>query len=278
MAGEIEELARRVAGRVLAERGASSEPGARPSTSGVHVHAAGAGGEDRPLARPEPPSAPRGREWVTAELVASLPAASSLPLGAGARVTPLAREEARRRGIELAEVAVPAGAALRVAVGADHGGYARKELVIGWLRALGHRAFDLGTRDEQPVDYPDFAAEVGRAVAEGRADLGVCLDGAGIGSAIAANKVPGVRAATCWDEASARNAREHNFANVLSLGARNLSVDATERIVRAFLATPEGGERHERRVAKIAELERRASGRAVPVRRVRPPAVREGTE
>ena len=106
---------------------------------------------------------------------------------------------------------------------------------------------DLGTHDETAVDYPDFARAVAEAVAEGRADLGVCIDGAGIGSAMTANKVPGVRAANCWDVASARNAREHNYANVLTLGGRWLSPLGASEILAAFLSTPRGEERHGRR-------------------------------
>ena len=109
---------------------------------------------------------------------------------------------------------------------------------------------------------------VARAVVEGRANLGVCVDGAGIGSAMAANKVPGARAALCYDEATARNAREPNFANVLSLGGPRQGEDGCLRILQAFLATPEGASRHERRVRKIMEIEARGTGRLQPVQRV----------
>lgn len=274
MAEELRELVRRVVGRVLAERGLGAEPSARPSRGGVHVQVEPPSGP----ARPSEESVAGGQalpDLVTERCLAAHPDGARIALAPGAKVTPLAREEARRRGIELG-VELPAARALRVAVGSDHGGFSRKAEVLRWLGELGQRAFDLGTRDESPVDYPDFAAAVALEVAEGRADLGVCIDGAGLGSAIAANKVPGVRAATCWDEASARNAREHNFANVLALGARNLDSATAEKVLRAFLATAEGEERHQRRVEKIAELERRATGRAHPVRRVRPRAVEGG--
>jgi ribose 5-phosphate isomerase B len=146
---------------------------------------------------------------------------------------------------------------LRVAVGADHGGFQLKGDVLVWLRELGHRPLDLGTHGESPVDYPDFAAAVARAVAEGRADLGVAIDGAGIGSAMAANKIPGVRAANCADAAQAKNAREHNFANVLTLGAKAISPSKALEVLRMFITTSFGEERHARRVAKLAELDRR---------------------
>ena len=132
-----------------------------------------------------------------------------------------------------------------------------KRAVLDWVRELGIVAVDLGTHDENPVDYPDFAKAVAEAVAEGRADLGICVDGAGIGSAMAANKVPGVLAANCHDVSTARNAREHNFANVLTLGGRTLQASEAQAIVRAFLATPCGEERHRKRVEKIRALERR---------------------
>jgi ribose 5-phosphate isomerase B len=173
----------------------------------------------------------------------------------------IARDAARKLLAERGRPAPPPPARerLTVAVGADHGGFERKAGVLAWVRELGHTALDLGTRDSNPVDYPDVARAVAEAVASGRCALGIVLDGAGIGSAIAANKVPGVRAATCCDEAMARNAREHNFANVLALGARALERAQVFAIVRAFLATPTGAERHARRVAKIAAIEARYS-------------------
>ena len=143
---------------------------------------------------------------------------------------------------------------LRVAVGADHGGFAVKRDVIEWLGELGCTAVDLGTHDPGPCDYPDYAAGVARAVASGQVHLGVCIDGAGIGSAMAANKIAGARAANCADVAMARNAREHNHANVLTLGAK-LPAGSVRAILGAFLSTPPGAERHARRVDKITALE-----------------------
>lgn len=150
-----------------------------------------------------------------------------------------------------------AGGTAEVAVGADHGGYALKERIAAELRERGLDVRDCGTHSTDSVDYPDFAHEVARLVADGSCGVGIAVDGAGIGSCIAANKVPGVRAATCWDVTSAKNSREHNHANVLVLGAGLLGERLALEIVDAWLATPWGGERHARRVEKIAEIERR---------------------
>ena len=153
---------------------------------------------------------------------------------------------------------------VEIAVGADHGGFRLKERVAAELRERGLAVRDVGTGSTDAVDYPDFAHEVARLVAGGRARYGIVVDGAGIGSCIAANKVPGIRAATCWDVTSARNSREHNHANVLALGAGLLGERLALEIVDAWLATPWGGERHARRVAKITEIERRYCGAEVP--------------
>lgn len=251
---DLRALARRVAGRVLAARGASETP--TPRTPGVHVTI------DLPEgpARPAPPEIERvrgrGRDLVTAELVAKVAAGGELRIAQGSIVTDLARDEARRRGVRIVEGAASGGGRLRVAVASDHGGFQLKASVLEEVRGLGHEAFDLGTRDENAVDYPDFARAVAEAVAAGNADLGIAIDGAGIGSAMAANKVPGVRAAPCWNVDSAKNAREHNFANVLTLGARMLAARAALEVVRAFLTTATGEDRHRRRVDKITAIER----------------------
>ena len=142
-----------------------------------------------------------------------------------------------------------------VAVGGDHGGFALKERLAFKLSEQGFEVIDCGTDSIEAVDYPDIAADVARRVASGQADAGVLVDGAGIGSAMAANKVPGVRAAHCYDLSTARNAREHNHANVLTLGA-GLTGDALAwQITQEFLATPYGEGRHARRVALIDALD-----------------------
>jgi ribose 5-phosphate isomerase B len=143
-----------------------------------------------------------------------------------------------------------------VAIGADHGGYALKAVLAQHLRDTGYGVTDCGTNGPEAVDYPDFAHVVARLVATGACATGIVIDGAGIGSAMAANKVPGVRAANAHDTSMARNAREHNYANVLTLGARMIGEGMALEVVDAFLATPWGAERHGRRVARITEIER----------------------
>ena len=143
-----------------------------------------------------------------------------------------------------------------IAVGADHGGFRLKERIAADLRERGLSVHDCGTDSTESVDYPDFAHAVARLVADGACRYGIVVDGAGIGSCMTANKVPGVRAATCWDVSSARNSREHNHANVLALGAGLIGESLALEIVHAWLATPWGGERHARRVGKITEVER----------------------
>lgn len=148
-------------------------------------------------------------------------------------------------------------AARRVALGADHGGFELKETLKRYvIEELGWTVHDCGTHSTEAVDYPDFAAAVAREVAAGRCARGIVVDAAGIGSAIAANKIAGVRCAVCHDDATARNAREHNDANVMSLGSRVVARGAALRLARIFLGTGFGGGRHERRVRKIESLER----------------------
>lgn len=144
-----------------------------------------------------------------------------------------------------------------VAVGADHGGYRLKERIAADLRERGFEVHDCGTDGTDAVDYPDFAHAVARQVADGASRWGIVVDGAGIGSCMAANKVPGIRAATCWDLSSARNSREHNLANVLVLGAGLVGESLALEIVKVWLSTPWGGDRHARRVEKITQIERR---------------------
>jgi ribose 5-phosphate isomerase B len=259
---DVRALVQRVVGRVMAERGRTRHPTGRPEIpdverpAGVFVTIDPGGEPLRPRPEKRETQPGRGVGLVTAEAVAKVERGGRLRVEPGAIVTDLAREEAWRRGVRIQETATSSAGRLRVAVAADHGGFRLKQEVLEWVRALGHEAFDLGTRDENPVDYPDFARAVAEAVARANADLGIVLDGAGIGSAIAANKVPGVRAATCWDAASARNAREHNYANVLAFGAKMIAPEKAREIVHAFLATSEGEERHGRRVKKIGDIER----------------------
>ncbi len=146
-----------------------------------------------------------------------------------------------------------------IAIASDHGGYELKQRLIPWLKELGYTPVDLGTAGKESVDYPDFAFSAASMVRQGKADAAIVIDGAGIGSAMAANKVPGVRASMCYDIATARNAREHNHANVLTLGAGMIDVEQAKAIVKTWLETPWGEGRHARRVAKITAIEQRFS-------------------
>jgi ribose 5-phosphate isomerase B len=149
---------------------------------------------------------------------------------------------------------------MRIALAADHAGYALKQDLLGVVRALGHEVTDLGTDSEAPVDYPDFAEKLGMAIREGRVDRGVLLCGSGVGASVAANKIPGVRAAVCHDGYSAHQGVEHDDMNVLVLGARIIGPALADDLVKTYLAaryTHE--ERHVRRLAKVQALERRWS-------------------
>ena len=151
---------------------------------------------------------------------------------------------------------------LRIAVGADHGGFELKAKLIRWLQAAGHEVADLGTHSSEPCDYPVIGAKVARAVGERAFDRGVLLCKSGIGIAIAANKVPGVRAAVCGDLFDAERSRQHNDANVLVLGAEKLGEARAKAILRRWLDTPfESGGRHERRVRQITAIERAVAAR-----------------
>ncbi|MHA1601238.1 MAG: ribose 5-phosphate isomerase B [Alphaproteobacteria bacterium] len=138
-----------------------------------------------------------------------------------------------------------------IAIGSDHAGYEMKVTLIEELRSLGHDVLDLGCDGLESVDYPDFGKVVAEAVADGRAERGVVVCGTGIGISMAANRNPRVRAAVCWDETSARLAREHNDANVLALGARLIGPEVAKACLRVFLATEFAGGRHTARVAKL---------------------------
>jgi ribose 5-phosphate isomerase B len=210
---------------------------------------------------------------ITAADLERVPQNSELVITEDTLITPLAREEAERRRITFRitstrELERSAGAASGegspekstrvVAIGADHGGFELKQQLKGYLRDWGYQVLDLGTNSAESVDYPDFAEAVGNAVARGEAWLGIVLDSAGIGSSIAANKVPGVRAALCYDRATARNSREHNDANVLTLGAKLIAPEVAREIVALWLSTPFAGGRHQRRVDKIRSIEERS--------------------
>ena len=200
------------------------------------------------------------RQVLTASDIEALPAGGEAVVPRGSVVTDEARERARERGVRIrVEESLEAPGSSRrrpVALGADHGGFELKEFLKQFLLESGYEVRDLGTDSKAAVDYPDFAAAVARAVAAGEAWRGIVVDAAGIGSAIAANKVPGARAALCYDSTTARNRREHNDANVLTLGARLLAPETAREIVALWLETDFAGGRHQRRIDKIIALER----------------------
>lgn len=212
------------------------------------------------------------RPVIDAAAVNALPVGATLRVAADTLITPLARDAALARNVTLVVEGSSAATAPQpatgkggedpkrtVAIGADHGGFALKQELAEHLRQAGFRVLDVGTHSKDAVDYPDFAYAVARHVADGSAATGIVVDGAGIGSAMAANKVPGIRAALCYDLATASNAREHNYANVLTLGAGLIGPNLARQIVDKFLSTPWGAERHGRRVAKITAIEQRYS-------------------
>src|SRR5882724_10425850 len=192
-----------------------------------------------------------------------VPPAGELKVIKGTIFTPSARDLARERGVRIVEVAEgqldPPAPAKSIAIGSDHGGFQMKEAIKPILADLGFTAVDVGVFEQTAADYPDIAKKVADLVAAKKTRFGIIVDGAGIGSCMAANKVQGIRAALCYDKASARNSREHNDANVLTLGGRLLTQSQAEDVLRVWLGTPFGGGRHQARVDKIMALERAKS-------------------
>jgi len=191
-----------------------------------------------------------------------IPASGDLRIPADAIITPSARDLARDRGVRLIELPKgsqpdSAAAGKTIAIGSDHGGFRLKERLKPIFAELKLTLIDVGVTEEKPADYPDIAEQVALRIVEGKAERGVIVDGTGIGSAMAANKIPGIRAALCYDRASARNSREHNNANVLTLGGRLLTESQAEEVLRTWLETPFAGGRHQARVQKISEIEKR---------------------
>jgi len=151
---------------------------------------------------------------------------------------------------------------MRVALGADHAGFSLKQELAAYLKGLGHDVLDLGTHNSDPADYPDYAEAVGEAVLNGEAERGLLVCGSGVGASVAANKLPGIRAAVCHDTYSARQGVEHDDMNVLVLGARVIGVETARELARAFLAARfSNEERHRRRLEKLKALEARATNR-----------------
>jgi len=190
---------------------------------------------------------------------------TTVELEKGGHVTPLARDTLQARRVTVVPEGTvdpaippdlaPVSPAVRIAIGSDHGGVALKAALIDHLRKAGKAVVDHGTNSPDPVDYPDIAATVARAVTRREADAGIVIDGAGLGSAIAANKIRGVRAAMCTTPTLARYAREHNGTNVLTLGATLVSVAEARDIVDTWISTPTRDARYLRRLVKVRRLE-----------------------
>ena len=195
---------------------------------------------------------------ITEDDVRDLENGAVLRIAETARLTPLAADIVSARNIQIVRRVPRRGSktSMMIAVGADHGGFKMKEQLKNFLNELGHQVHDFGTNSEEAVDYPDFAYAVAKSVSEGNSDVGIVIDGAGVGSAMTANKVPGVRAAACYSVEVARNSREHNDANVLTLGSKAISNAEMREIVRAWLAAGINEDRHRKRVAKIEAIER----------------------
>ncbi len=206
---------------------------------------------------------------ITVDDIRAVRPDSVLPVPPGALVTDLAREVAQANQIRLVESSSPAGETGQspsegpvVAIGSDHGiSFSMKEALKSYLEKLGYAVVDCGAYTSDSVDYPDIAYAVAKQVANGTAWRGIIVDGAGIGSCIAANKVPGIRAALCYNQAMALNSREHNKANILTLGAGMIGLNLARQIMEVWLKTdfPQdpSSERHARRVDKIMEIEQR---------------------
>lgn len=195
---------------------------------------------------------------ITEDDLRGLDFGAKLRIAENAKFTPLASDIIREKAIQLIKKSGKTGASKVkiIAVGCDHGGFEYKEQLKEFLSQLGFRVQDLGTNSKDAVDYPDYAHAVARAVSDKLADVGIIIDGAGIGSAMTANKVPNVRAAACYSVALAKNSREHNGANVLTLGSGQNSFSEIKEIAQAFLVSNLTEERHQKRVGKINAIER----------------------
>ncbi len=207
----------------------------------------------------------KGRKVVVTaeEVIKAFKSKKDIEVPAGSIITPLAYDTAFEKGVKIiinnkimagANGTSPKGAK-QIAIGSDHGGYKLKEAIKDYLYNIGYIYKDYGTHSTASVDYPDYAAAVAKAVASGECDLGIVIDGAGIGSAIAANKIKGILAAVCHDKFTARIAREHDNANILAIGSFVLNEFQAKEVVRTFLITEFAGGRHARRIDKIFKLE-----------------------
>jgi ribose 5-phosphate isomerase B len=198
------------------------------------------------------------KSLLTEDDLRGLEPGSRLRVAANVKFTALAQDIVNERNIKLIpkESRQATNRVRSVAIGCDHGGFKTKERLKTFLTDLGLNVRDFGTDSEDPVDYPDFAHAVAKSVSGKQVDIGIIIDGAGIGSAMTANKVPDVRAAACYSAALAKNSREHNGANILTLGAGQNSFEEIKQIVAAFISSEISEERHKKRVAKIETIER----------------------
>ena len=201
------------------------------------------------------------KSLITEDDLRGLDSGAKLRIADSAKFTPLAADIIREKGIVLIKKSSRRGSIniKSIAVGCDHGGYEYKENLKSHLEKSGFQVRDFGTNSKDAVDYPDFAHAVAIAVSEKSADIGIIIDGAGIGSAMTANKVPNVRAAACYSVQLAKNSREHNGANVLTLGSGQNSFDEIKSIVEAFLSSDLTEDRHKKRVGKIENIEKQYS-------------------
>jgi ribose 5-phosphate isomerase B len=196
---------------------------------------------------------------------------TTLAVGADAIITDAARDRAKQLGITLgkkketpqrettANVGASHASGIKetIAIGSDHGGFQMKEAIKVYIEGMGHKIIDLGTYSEETCDYPDYAYAVARMVSMGEASKGIMIDSVGIASAIVANKIPSIRAACCTDEFMAKSSREHNNANILTLGGKTLGIELAKSIVKAWIETSFGGGRHQKRIDKITDIEKR---------------------
>lgn len=231
-----------------------SKPAARPATTVEHVVVNSLQDKlGREFDRDE-----SAKSLITEDDLRGLEPGSRLRVAQNVKLTSLAQDIVNDRNIELIRKQ-PRQITTKVrsvAIGSDHGGFKMKEQLKSYLTDFGLQVRDFGTESEDAVDYPDFAHAVAKSVSGRQVDIGIIVDGAGIGSAMTANKVPNVRAAACYTVALAKNSREHNGANVLTLGAGQNTFEQVKEIVEAFISTDISEERHKKRVAKIDNIEK----------------------
>lgn len=253
MSDETRDRVRALVKEVLANAAPDLSPDPQPASRFINVAPTAEQSTPKTEVRDE-----SSKSIITEDDIRGLDHGAVLRIGEDARLTPLAADLIKEKQIEITRRSSRRGskASKLVAVGADHGGFQMKEELKTLLNELGHRVQDFGTDSEAAVDYPDFAHAVARAVSNGTSDVGIVIDGAGVGSAMTANKVPGVRAAACYTVAVAKNSREHNGANVLSLGSKTINNKEMREIVTAWLATELTEDRHRKRVAKIDAIQK----------------------